>query len=753
MKHFCTLFLGIAFLSFSSRSFASIEIYCPKDKDITYQAYNYGHYWDQPTVTGPHTLYGPWIYEHLNCGSGYVDVKWEIVDHYARSYYCTQTIWVTNSYGSSSPVSVWCPKEQTVYCDELDHIKYNKPEVNGYNYTIYGPYISKSLNDCGLGSLWVEWKIVDGCGKITYCKSVVWVKARNYTPYIWWPKDFEADPCKDNVDPKYLSSPYGYPDISQGNNCSKYGISYRDEIFTFPNDPGICMKIVRHWSVIDWCTYNPNGYGYESNGKWDHVQLIKLINKTKPTIACTNEIKVNQESYGKTSWVDIPLPKVTSSCNGGTTITHNSKYATKPMPDASGQYPIGTTEVVFTVTDACGNAARCTTKVIVLDKTAPTPYCISSLVTTVTLQSDGVYTVIDPRRFDVGSYDNITPKEKLTFEAIPSKFTCDSLGTRKVKIWVKDEAGNKDYCTVKIILQDNMGMCPKKQKDTLFIAGLISNAQDKPIDNISLTLTDSTGHQNLLSSGPYKFIGLNHGMTYDVKPFKQKDFLQGVTTEDYTLLVDIVQGKDTFSNPYQLFAADIDRNDTINMDDVFLLGYYLLTKGEDLPVDQASWRFIPKKYNMSSMHMKSNVVDSVPDHLVYKKLDSVQLHADFLGIKIGDINLSLLDTLKSLSPNLGLETRGREVTDHPMLKGNMIKIYPNPFNESVSLVYNSNATSPFNLTILDLSGRIVYREKCEAMKGLNKITLNASRFDANGIYFYRLEGFENSYSGKLYRLR
>ncbi|MEO5581485.1 MAG: hypothetical protein ABIR66_02240, partial [Saprospiraceae bacterium] len=616
MKNIYSIFLGIIFWTVSFQfSFASLEIYCPKDKEISYQTYLNGYYWNNPVVNGPHTIYGPWIKPNLNCGSGYVDVKWEIVDHYARSYYCIQTIWVNNPYGNAGSISVWCPKEQTVYCDDLDWIKYPKPEVSGYNYTIYGPYISKSLNECGVGSIWVEWKIIDGCGRITYCKSVVWVKSKGGTPYIWWPKDFEADPCKDNVDPKYLPWPYGYPDITQGNSCAKYGIAYKDQEFYFPNDPGICKKIVRTWSIIDWCNYNPNGYGYGS-GKWEHVQLIKLINKTKPTISCTSEIKVNQETYGKFAWVDIPIPQITSSCNGGATIMHNSKYSTKPSPNASGNYPIGTTEVVFTVKDACGNFSTCTTKVIVLDKTPPTPYCIGSLATTIAWHPDGVYTLIDPKKFDIGSYDNNTPKDKLRFEAVPNKFTCDSIGIRKIRIYVIDEVGNKDYCTVKLNLQDNMGMCPKKPepfKDTLVIAGLISNIHDKFIDSVSMTLTDSTGNKSVMSSGPYKFVELNHGRTYKVEPSKHKDFLEGVTTEDYTLLVNIVQGKDTFTSPYQLIAADIDRNDTIDMDDVFILGYYLLTRGESIPKNQLSWRFLPKAYDITSIDIKSMVLDTIPD--------------------------------------------------------------------------------------------------------------------------------------------
>jgi hypothetical protein len=120
--------------------------------------------------------------------------------------------------------------------------------------------------------------------------------------------------------------------------------------------------------------------------------------------------------------------------------------------------------IIFTVIDNAENDSTCTTRVIVLDKTAPTPYCIYSLATTIAWHSDGIYTLVDPKKFDLGSYDHCTPKEKLKFEAKPSKLTCDSLGVRFIRIWVIDEAGNKDFCTVKLNLQDNMGNVSQKTR-------------------------------------------------------------------------------------------------------------------------------------------------------------------------------------------------------------------------------------------------------------------------------------------------
>lgn len=755
MKKMISFSVSILFcLVFSAQAHASLEIFCAKDKEISYDTYLAGKYYDKPVVWGAHTLYGPWIKTNLNCGSGYVEVKWEIVDHYARSYYCTQTIWVSGGY--SNPVSVWCPKEATLYCDEVDNYKFPKPEVSGYGYTISGPWVSKKINDCGVGSIWVEWKVTDGCGRTTYCKVAYWVKERYSKISIWWPKDFDADACKDQTDPKYLPYPYGYPEINTYNKCGKYGINFKDEIYTFPNDPGICRKIVRTWTIIDWCTYNPNAYGYHQEGIWKHTQLIKVISKSKPGIYCKGEVIGNSETYAKTAWIDIPVPTVTNSCNGNAVVSHNSPYATKPYSaDASGNYPIGVTNVVFTVTDACGNYSQCTTRVNVLDKTAPQPYCIASLVAGIGWHSDGVYTIIDPKKFDIGSYDNCTPKEKLKFTAEPFRYNCDSLGTRNLKIWVEDEAGNKNFCRVKLILQDNTGMCPKKvippvpTKDTLVVAGLIFNLNNQTIDSVTVNIIDSSAIIDQMANGKFKFTTLLKGTDYKLTPFKSYKFLDGITTDDYTLLVNYVQGLDTFTHKAQYLAADIDGNDTINLDDVLLLGYYLVAKTEKIPSSQASWRFIPKSYNLSSLQILNYKLPLIPNSLLFSPLDSNCLDADFVGIKIGDVNLSLLDTSHSVSTlsNNTLELRERAVIPEFV----RVKAYPNPAKERTYIdLYSSLNNAPAQIDIFDLSGRKLYSQKSFQLSGgFTQVSVSKDELNGNGVYFYRIKISNNLISGKL----
>ena len=70
--------------------------------------------------------------------------------------------------------------------------------------------------------------------------------------------------------------------------------------------------------------------------------------------------------------------------------------------------------------------------------------------------------------FDAGSYDNCTTADKLVLsftedgESPSWTYTCADIPDGRsqeieVMIWVIDEAGNKDFCTTTLLLQDNSG--------------------------------------------------------------------------------------------------------------------------------------------------------------------------------------------------------------------------------------------------------------------------------------------------------
>jgi hypothetical protein len=118
--------------------------------------------------------------------------------------------------------------------------------------------------------------------------------------------------------------------------CGLVGMTSSDEEFTF-ND-GVCYKILRHWVVIDWCTYDPKdddsdevdnawfiknrcagqegeyfqfGNDVDVDGYYTFTQEIKVVDDTPPVITGENvEVGVGAGSKADDS-----------ACEGSTTVT------------------------------------------------------------------------------------------------------------------------------------------------------------------------------------------------------------------------------------------------------------------------------------------------------------------------------------------------------------------------------------------------------------------------------------------------
>jgi hypothetical protein len=86
---------------------------------------------------------------------------------------------------------------------------------------------------------------------------------------------------------------------------------------------------------------------------------VTVQDTTPPVITCPADVTVEQESAAGTV---VPLTATaTDICDADPTITND----TLPI------YPLGTTTVTFTATDASGNSASCSMTVTVVDTTAP----------------------------------------------------------------------------------------------------------------------------------------------------------------------------------------------------------------------------------------------------------------------------------------------------------------------------------------------------------------------------------------------
>ncbi|MDQ3142846.1 MAG: cohesin domain-containing protein, partial [Bacteroidota bacterium] len=368
---------------------------------------------------------------------------------------------------------------------------------------------------------------------------------------------------------------------------------------------------------------------------------------------------------------------------GQTPHIQKNPYADNPTNpfDASGTYPIGMHKIKWFVEDGCGNVGICETLFDIKDCKAPTPYCLVGIITTV-MPSSGCITIW-AKDFDAGSFDNCTNRADLhfTFEGVGDSLIvcCDSFIDGmindelviEVKMCVEDEEGNKDCCITTLIIQDAQNVCPDVGSVTGRISGeiitagggLTSLTDIDLIKNGTLSKDQMTGND-----GKYSFLNLEMYVNYTVKPQRNDDPLNGVTTSDIVKIQKHILGQEEISDPYKLIAGDINQSKSITAADISELRKLILgTISEFSKVN--SWVFIPKEYKFPDPFNPWNYPTSQS-----LKLDQQNNLIDFISVKMGDINNSVRSNSFSHVSGRNKEATHFEIEEVNMKAGETYKI-------------------------------------------------------------------------------
>ena len=578
---------------------------------------------------------------------------------------------------------------QPIYINDPCNTWYNQPHNWGWDGTAGGgicgggggnfwvtiPEVIDYRNACGVGVIKRKF-FVEAGNWSDWCYQTITVKDYSNSYYnVVWPWDYTADACLytvDDVNPDHIPPPYNKPTIpgyGYNNPCSLIGIAYEDLVFTF-ND-GACKKILREWTVIDWCKYEPNNPW--SPGIWKHTQVIKLMNSNPPSFvyACPDHVVVEgTEANCKGRYHDSP--HVHDDCTPVENLIWDYKidlfsdgyydiwFEGHGQPYVDKVLPFGWHKILWNVGDACGNYSTCSYKIHVIDKKQPTPVCYYGL-SSVVMPLGGMVTIW-AKDFNASSYDNCTPAHKLkySFSSNPLEasrtFTCDDLGTNPIQIWVHDEYGNKDYCTTFIKINDNSGFCSGMH----IVSGLVSTFTEISVPQASAAMFKVMPDQSLeedqstaKSDAQGKFT-LGFGTTqYNrfVKLTRGGKPLEGVSTADVVTLQRHINGLEPITEPYKLYAADLDGNHRVGANDLLLLKKGLLG-GHKLPTYKGNlkWVFFGGPCIPDSMDDLINTANECKDGVRIDHTGTFPVTIDFKAIKMGDVNGDMVNSALSITP-------------------------------------------------------------------------------------------------------
>ncbi|MEP7269656.1 MAG: T9SS type A sorting domain-containing protein [Saprospiraceae bacterium] len=275
----------------------------------------------------------------------------------------------------------------------------------------------------------------------------------------------------------------------------------------------------------------------------------------------------------------------------------------------------------------------------------PTPYCYNGIATVI-MPSNG-QVIVWAKDLDAGSYDNCTRKADLKFsfdaegKQASDTFTCADVpngisSTNEVNIYVTDASGNVDHCRTYLLIQDGSGnICPDNAAATADIAGKVMTETTEPIENVTLNVQAKQPMPlyNTDVNGTYAFKNLPLNLEYILTPKRDDDPMNGVSTIDLVQIQKHILGTEALNSPYKIIAADVNKDNDVSAVDLVELRKLILTIYDKLP-DNTSWRFVPKSFTFSN----SNSPWGFPEKMDISNLSKNELNRDFVGVKIGDVN-------------------------------------------------------------------------------------------------------------------
>ncbi|MFN4081677.1 MAG: hypothetical protein ACK4NS_12315 [Saprospiraceae bacterium] len=137
------------------------------------------------------------------------------------------------AYGKAIVSDNCCLDTQKVYLGQIGL-------THTPNYTLFD-------TTCNRGTIIRTFRAWDCYGNVSQCnQKIVTQYEQGY--FIRFPDDKIVNLCDG-------TGSFGEP-VIKANGCEIIGFSYEDVIFTLVTDA--CYRIERNWTIINWCTYNPN---------------------------------------------------------------------------------------------------------------------------------------------------------------------------------------------------------------------------------------------------------------------------------------------------------------------------------------------------------------------------------------------------------------------------------------------------------------------------------------------------------------
>jgi hypothetical protein len=413
---------------------------------------------------------------------------------------------------------------------------------------------------------------------------------------------------------------------------------------------------------LDWCQYETGG----SAGIWTRQQVIKVINTTGPEITLADQsdpICTDDPTCGPGTV--LLEASAEDDCSGAealrwtVVIDEGNDNSLDQFYSAIGEnvsqsvlLPLGTNRVLYSVEDFCGNVTTMEQLITMVSCKPPSPLCMNLATSLMPVDTDNdgladwAMIEISASSLDAGSDHACGNPVTVAFSDDPTDvtriFDCDDIGDNLVELWVIDDNNNTDFCTVTITVQDNFDVCPPGAQQRSVISGSVKTSITESVEGVDILLHGSALTSSTNADGAYAFPPMPHGGAYEVSPYLNSDHKRGVSTLDLIQLQKHLLGIKPLGDPYKMIAGDANHSENLSVMDIIVIRRLILGLIDTIP-NNTSWRFVDADYNFQEP--ANPLGEPFPESYHIDPLNQDMLHVNFVAVKVGDLNGSVMNDL------------------------------------------------------------------------------------------------------------
>lgn len=588
-------------------------------------------------------------------------VEFKVIDLAGNENLCEVRVSVQDKF---RPI-IDCPDDIVLDCgiDYLDLDITGRPEVRDNCDLLDITYVDDNrINQCYQGSITRTWTVRDKGGFTVSCEQEIIIREDTLFSMrdAMFPKDTVIMGCFSEISPEFTGAP-----IINTSSCAMIDATYED--LFFEDAENACVKVLREWTVIDWCQRNGS-----NTGVWKKDQIIKIISDIGPEFTsglqdtsycivnelCAQEITISAAAIDGdacTQEQDLVWKHDVYTSTGNFVSTGEGHTFTLNLE--SGAY-----YVVYNVVDGCGNPAIDTARFSVVDCTPPILTC-PSVQPSLVLDENAFASLSISDIVDIDASDNCTNTNQLNYSfdrdsiVVLRTFNCtdleNGLFSDFVKVYAFDALGNVDSCDLFIEVRDNSNeLCGATQSNGFTVSGFITTEDRADFDQVIATLMDGEIilEAETTEDGYYEFNNLKEGSNPTIGFERYTSYDDGISTVDLVLIQRHLLAIKDLDNPYSAIAADVNNNGSVSAIDLVELRRLILGIDTLLNTNgQESWRFVDVNQKFENISRPFPYTDG----LMLQNIDSDHDHMDFMAVKIGDVNgsNSINSRVKSFSRN------------------------------------------------------------------------------------------------------